>query len=249
MAKITVSNPTTRNRKRRRRTRKNVTRNARGRFVKRNAAAPKANRRRRARRNPVGGTLMTVTNRGRRRTRRRRSYSSRRRNPGGFRAAFKGISPKDIFWNTAGLIGVQTLTPTILRLAKQSETGPVAILGKVGTALLGYLLIGNVMKNKRAAQGFMQGGLISVGTDLWNVYIKPRLGLGGMYEFDSGGGGSMLGQSYMFEPMDQALLGVGECVPSERYTNPTDQVVVGASAGAARMTTPNTHPFRYTPVV
>jgi len=198
---------------------------------------------------------MTVTNRRRRVNRRRRSYyGRRRRNPGGagFKAAFKGISPQEIFWNTAGLVGVQTLTPTLLRLAKQQETGPIAILGKVGTALLGFLIIGKLMKNKRAAQGFMQGGLISVGTDIWNLYVKPRLGLGGMYEFDSGGGvlGGGVGQSYMFEPMDAALLGEGAgCVPSERYTNPTDQVVVGASAGAARLTAPNTYPFRYTPVV
>jgi hypothetical protein len=163
---------------------------------------------------------------------------------------FRGVSPQSVLFATAGLVGVQTLTPALLRLAKQPETGPIGIIGKVVTAMLGSFAIGQFLKNKQGAQFFMLGGLTSVGTDIWNVYVKPRLGLGGMYEFEAAPGG-MLGQTYMFEEMDKALLGdgMGACVPSERYTNPTDQVIVGSSAGNARMNVPVTFPFRLTPVV
>lgn len=200
---------------------------------------------------------MTVNPRRRRSHRRRRSY---RHNPSlkGL-VGFRGVSPKSILWATAGLVGVQTLTPAILKMAKQSGTGPIALVGKVVTAMLGSFAIGSFLKNKPAAQSFMLGGMISVGTDVWNIYVKPRLGLGGMYEFDSSPGmlGGDVGQTYMFEEMDRALLGdVGGCVPSERYLNPTDQVIVGDSAGGApgsggfpRSNQPTGYPYRLTPVV
>ncbi len=242
---IRVINPPARRKKSaRRRTR----RTASGRFVKNTSAAVNRPKRRR-RRNPQGGTLMTVN---RRRRRRRSGVTRRRRNPG-VGQALKMVKPQDILWSTAGLVGVQTLTPMVLKMAKQPETGPIALVGKVATAIVGYMGIANFMKNKRAAASFLQGGLISVGTDVWNLYIKPRIGLGGMYEFESSGG--MMGQSYMFEPMDQALLGDGAgCVPSERYLNPTDQVIVGGAAGGAaggpaRMNSPVSYPMRLTPVV
>jgi hypothetical protein len=229
--------------------------NRRGRHVRR--AAPAVNRRPR-RANPAGGYLMTVNPRRRRSSRRRRR--SYRRNPSlkGL-VGFRGVSPKSILWATAGMIGVQTLTPAILKMVKQPATGPIALVGKVVTAMLGSFAIGSFLKNKQAAQSFMLGGMISVGTDVWSVYIKPRLGLGGMYEFDSSPGmlGGGVGQTYMFEEMDRALLGdVGGCVPSERYLNPTDQVIVGGSAGGAggtgsapRMNQPTGYPYRLTPVV
>lgn len=222
-------------------------------------AAPAVNRRRR-RANPAGGYLMTVNPR-RRRSHRRRRHSYRRNPSLKGLVGFRGVSPKSILWATAGMIGVQTLTPAVLKMVKQPATGPIALVGKVVTAMLGSFAIGSFLKNKQAAQSFMLGGMISVGTDVWSVYIKPRLGLGGMYEFEQGSPGMLgggVGQTYMFEEMDRALLGdgAGGCVASERYLNPIDQVIVGQSAGGAggtgsppRMNQPTSQPLRLTPVV
>lgn len=195
----------------------------------------------------MGGLLMTVANPRRRRRvvrRRRRAY---RRNPrGALRRAvsLRGITPQTILWNTVGMIATQTLTPTVLKVVRQQETGPIALVGKVVTAMLGAFILQTLLKNKKAAQAYMQGGLISVATELWMTQIKPRIGLGGYYEFESSQPPALLGQYYMPRPMDQALL--GECAPSQRYLMPVDQVAVGTTAGP-RVNLPVQYPARYAP--
>lgn len=187
--------------------------------------------------------------------RRRRSYRRRyRRNPRRRTTprrivSFRGIKPVTILWNTLGLVGTQTLTPMLLQAIKQPATGPIALLGKAATAMLGAWGLSQAFKNREIPQAWLQGGLISVATDLYNTYVKPQLGLGGYYEFGPGEpgvmGGRGLAQYYMTRPMDQALLGEA-CPTGERYLAPLDEVVVGSAAGPRHNVPPN-WPERYAP--
>lgn len=191
---------------------------------------------------------MAVNPRRRRRrttTRRRTRRNPRRRSSGGL-ASFRGISPKDVVWATTGMIATQTLTPMVLSTVGQPSTGPIGMAGKLATALLGAFAVSSVVKSKSGAQSFLMGGLISLGSDIWNTYVKPRLGLGGYYEFGPAAGSPNGMGAYMFEPMN-TLLGVDGCVPSDRYVNPTDQVVVGANGGMPSPGMPVMFPPRLTP--
>lgn len=203
---------------------------------------------RRRRSNPVGGMLMTVANPKRRRTTRRRRRTYRRNPKGALRRAvsLRGITPTMILWNTVGMIATQTLTPTVLKVVRQPTTGAIGLVGKGVTAMLGAFILQTLLKNRKAAQAFLQGGLISLATDIYNTQIKPRIGLDGYYEFTSDQVPGLLGQYYMPQPMDRRLLGVGECAPSQRYLMPTDQVVVGETAGP-RVNLPVQFPARYAP--